>query len=74
MMTRRLEERASESTEPSQQQDSDPSKKKRKLVDILSKVTISPNEILSNEECANDELTQYLQCPQPEMKSDPLQW
>ena len=60
------------STEPSQQQqDFDPPKKKRKLVGVLSKVTISQNETLNNEERVNDE--GYLQCPQPEVKSNPLQ-
>ena len=74
MIAKRLEETTPESTEPSQQQDSDPPKKKRKLVDILSKVTISRNKTLNNKERVNDELTRYLQCPQPEMKSNPLQW
>ena len=75
IIAKRLEETAPVSTEPSQQQqDFDPPKKKRKLVDILSKVTISRNETLNNEERVNDELTRYLQCPQPEVKSNPLQW
>ena len=61
MIAKRLEETALVSTEPSQQQqDFDLPKKKRKLVDILSKVTISQNETLNNEERVNDELTQYL--------------
>ena len=68
IIARRLEETAPHS---------DPPKKKRKLVDILSEVSslsTSRNEILSNEERVNDELTRYLQCPQPEVKSNPLQW
>ena len=62
------------STEPSQHPDPHPPSKKRKLVDILTKVSTSRNEVLNNEDRIQNELTRYLQCPQPEVKSNPLQW
>ena len=80
IIARRLEEeippQLPESTEPSQQQKNslDPPNKKRKLVDILSKVMTSRNEVLNNEERVQEELIRYLQCPQPEVKSSPLEW
>ena len=81
LIARRLEEdipasltQSSESTEPSQHLDPHPPSKKRKLVDILTKVSTSRNEILDNKDRIQNELTRYLQCPQPEVKSNPLQW
>ena len=48
--------------------------KKRKLVDILTRVSTSHFEFINTEERCQDELTRYLQLLQPELKSDPLQW
>ena len=77
VIARRLEEEMPpEPTQPSQQQEPQPQPptKKRKLVDILTKVSTSRHEVLSNEERIQDELTRYLQCPHPQMKSNPLHW
>lgn len=49
-----------------------PIKKKRKLVDILTKVSTSRFEFINTEEQLRDKLTCYLQLPQPEIKSDPI--
>ena len=51
-----------------------PIKKKRKLVHILTKVPTSCFELINTEEQLQDELTRYLQLPQPEIKFDALQW
>jgi len=49
-----------------------PVNKKRKLVDILSKVSTSRSQCVNNEECTQDELTHYLQIPSLDIKSNPL--
>ena len=53
-----------------------PVNKKQKLVDILSKVSISSSQCVAvnNEERTQEELTRYLQVPSPDMKSNPLDW
>ena len=51
-----------------------PVNKKRKLVDILSKVSTSRSQCVNNEERTQDELTRYLQMPSPDIKSNPLDW
>lgn len=51
-----------------------PINKKRKLVDILSKVSTSRSQCVNNEERTQDELARYLQMPSPDMKSNPLDW
>ena len=51
-----------------------PVKKKQKLVDILAKSCTSRSDSVESEERTQDELTQYLQMPSPDMKSNPLDW
>ena len=51
-----------------------PVKKKQKLVDILAKSCTSRSHSVESEERTQDELTQYLQMPSPDMKSNPLDW
>ena len=55
-------------------QETPPPNKKRKLVDILSKVSTARHQCANNEERIQVELTSYLPLPSPELKSNPLDW
>ena len=63
------------STQPDEQAPPDgPPAKKRKLGSLFKKEEIGNTQTLTAEQKAKEEIERYLQCPQADTESDPLDW